>query len=311
MRVDVGADLDRLVAELAPGGQLDRVERLTGGVSAAVFRLDLVTAGGERRSVVLREYPERSFKELRSQIAALEHDVLAALHGAGVAVPEPLALDATGGSGDPYLVMEWIDGTTTVADDGLPGALDQMARFLARLHALDVGSLAIAGLPPTDDPIGAAPRYLPDDAVGDAVRVALGRLGAWRPRGTVLVHGDYWPGNILWQDGRLAAVIDWEDAACGDALADLATARVELECANGTDAMERFTRRYRSACSAEIGERPDLRGLPVWEVYVSSAALATMHEWGLSPEAEADRRRRTRRFFERAARDLARSGRGV
>ena len=26
----------------------------------------------------------------------------------------------------------------------------------------------------------------------------------------VLLHGDFWPGNILWRDGRLVAVIDWE-----------------------------------------------------------------------------------------------------
>jgi aminoglycoside phosphotransferase (APT) family kinase protein len=35
-----------------------------------------------------------------------------------------------------------------------------------------------------------------------------------------LLHGDYWPDNTLWRDGRLVCVIDWEDAALGDPLAD-------------------------------------------------------------------------------------------
>ena len=50
---------------------------------------------------------------------------------------------------------------------------------------------------------------------------------AWpfpRPNPPALLHGDYWPGNILWKDGRLAAVIDWEDACLGDPLVDLAMA---------------------------------------------------------------------------------------
>jgi len=32
----------------------------------------------------------------------------------------------------------------------------------------------------------------------------------------VLVHGDFWPGNILWQQNQLAGVIDWEDAMLGE-----------------------------------------------------------------------------------------------
>jgi aminoglycoside phosphotransferase (APT) family kinase protein len=33
---------------------------------------------------------------------------------------------------------------------------------------------------------------------------------------SVLLHGDYWPGNILWRDGTIEAVVDWEEAQFGD-----------------------------------------------------------------------------------------------
>ncbi len=33
----------------------------------------------------------------------------------------------------------------------------------------------------------------------------------------VLLHGDFWPGNTLWRNGSLLAVIDWEQPAAGDA----------------------------------------------------------------------------------------------
>jgi aminoglycoside phosphotransferase (APT) family kinase protein len=42
------------------------------------------------------------------------------------------------------------------------------------------------------------------------------------------LHGDYWPGNLLWNDGKLAAVLDWEDAERGDPLADIALARLDI-----------------------------------------------------------------------------------
>jgi len=52
-----------------------------------------------------------------------------------------------------------------------------------------------------------------------AIRNAL--LASWPPAQVsdpVVLHGDYWPGNVLWRDGRLVGVIDWEEAVrsrCG------------------------------------------------------------------------------------------------
>ena len=135
-----------------------------------------------------------------------------------------------------------------------------------------------------------------------AARLASGDVEQGLNRRVVL-HGDYWPGNVLWQDGRLVAVIDWEDASLGDPLADLATARVELLCRYGDDAMERFTTRYLAVHQDTSGPLR-LDSLPLWELYVSASALAAMGGWGLEPSEEARRRERTERFFDRAARQL-------
>ena len=78
-----------------------------------------------------------------------------------------------------------------------------------------------------------------------AVRAALDRI--WPPPlagQPVLLHGDYWPGNTLWRDGTLVGVLDWEDAALGDPVADLANARMELTMAFGAAAADGFTRQY-------------------------------------------------------------------
>ena len=92
-------------------------------------------------------------------------------------------------------------------------------------------------------------------------------LNAALPRKTrnpsVLLHGDYWPGNILWQNDTLVAVIDWEDAALGDPLSDLAITRLDLRWIFGTAAMKTFTEKYLRQVKLDITD------LPVWDLYAA------------------------------------------
>jgi hypothetical protein len=67
--------------------------------------------------------------------------------------------------------------------------------------------------------------------------------------------------------------------------------------------MEQFTGQYLAAYRDAIGSLP-LDSLALWELYVSAAALASMGAWGLAPAEEAERRRRTERFFDHAVRQL-------
>ena len=300
--MDATSAIDQAVVELEPGGRLVRMSALTGGVSADVFGLEIATTGGGTRRVVFRRHRAVDFKEHGPTVAAKEYRLLTALHRLGLAVPEPY-LHADAGAG-PYLVMEWVDGSTELPGDELPGALDQMARFLVELHAVDVRSLALPEVEPIEDPLVAVRSCLPSTDVGRVVAAKLARGHVVRgPDRRVVLHGDYWPGNVLWRDGRLVAVIDWEDACLGDPLADLATARVELLCRYGDDAMDRFTAGYLEIHRDTIGPLP-LDSLPLWELYVSASALAAMGGWGLDPAEEARRRQWTERFFERAAREL-------
>ncbi len=302
--VDVLSGIEHAVAALEPGGRLVAAHELTGGVSANVVGLDIATPAGSKRRVVFRQH-RADFKQHDRTVTAKEFRVLTALHREGLAVPEPYLCDDTATVTAPYLLIEWVEGTTDLATADVPAALDQMAQFLVRLHALDAGVLDVPELAPIEDPRAAVTAYLPPTDAGRRARAKLAAAAAAadvEPGGNrpVLLHGDYWPGNVMWQEGRLVAVIDWEDACLGDPLADLATARVELLCRYGAAAMDRFTDRYLAAERDSTG-RLQLEELPLWELYVSAAALATMGDWGLEPAAEAHRRRRTQHFFEQAA----------
>jgi aminoglycoside phosphotransferase (APT) family kinase protein len=95
-----------------------------------------------------------------------------------------------------------------------------------------------------------------------------------------VLHGDYWPGNVLWRDGRLAGVVDWEDALFGDPLADLAVTRLEIGGLYGVAAMNLLTRQY-------LARRPelDVSALPLWDLRAAMRASGfALGDWGLSPE---------------------------
>ena len=99
------------------------------------------------------------------------------------------------------------------------------------------------------------------------------------------MHGDFWPENLLWQNGAVAAILDWEDAAVGDPLSDVACCRVELRYKFGKASMQRFTQAY--ARHREVNRER----LALWQVYVAAAAQRFMGEWGLAPALEARMRR--------------------
>ena len=213
-------------------------------------------------------------------------------------MPEPLLLDVSRSVlPSPFLVMEMVEGTTVVDKNRLQEALHQMADFLLLLHNLDVEALGLSQLPRGEDPVLGALEYVPDTASQAALRAAIARRGT-KPTRTTLLHGDFWPGNILWKDNKLAAVIDWEDATIGSAVSDLAGCRSEIMVMYGEPAMETFTKRYLAGTTCEMSD------LSLWEVYAGFAALQTMADWGLAPEIEAVRRERTALFVDRAARKI-------
>lgn len=274
------------------GGTLRRRWTLHGGVSAAVSALELARPDGRTERVVVRQHGAADWKPLEEGVTGAEFALLGGLRRAGLPVPDPLLIDLSGEVlPAPYMVISFVAGAPE--PEALDPALAQMAGFLARLHDLDPAALDLPALPGRDDPLPELLDYLPPDLAGLRGALAGRRLGA--PPRASLLHGDFWPGNILWRGCDIAAVIDWEDAALGDPLADLAGCRVELLWRHGEAAMEAFTAHYRRLRGA-----PDAARLAGWELLVGGGGLAFMDRWGLAPEVEATMRARTGPFLRRA-----------
>jgi aminoglycoside phosphotransferase (APT) family kinase protein len=56
------------------------------------------------------------------------------------------------------------------------------------------------------------------------------------PGPTVFVHGDVWPGNMMWSGSACRALIDWKTAGVGSPGVDLGELRKQVAMANGEDA---------------------------------------------------------------------------
>jgi aminoglycoside phosphotransferase (APT) family kinase protein len=165
----------------------------------------------------------------------------------------------------------------------------QLSAQLARIHRVDLPLPDAAFLPP---PAGDLPE-LPANAhpAFEAQRVHAALKAAWpvaQRNKSTLLHGDYWPGNILWHDGQLAAVIDWEDAAFGDPLVDFAIARLDLLWIFGREALEGFSQQYRLLSAVDIAS------LPYWDLYavlrLARLAGANLAAWAafFQPYGRAD-----------------------
>lgn len=128
------------------------------------------------------------------------------------------------------------------------------------------------------------------------IRAALELM--WPPaqknKSTVL-HGDFWPGNLLWSQGEIAAVIDWEDAGVGDPLADLANARLEILMFFGMEAMQEFTDHY----SIRM-ESLDYTNLPYWDLSAALRPAGRMSGFGLERETLQTFRERHKLFVNQA-----------
>ncbi len=148
-------------------------------------------------------------------------------------VPEPLAAGRPGcGFPWPWSVYRWIEGTPvseqTVPDR--PRLAADLAAFLAALYQVDPA----AGRPPgphnffrgaplavyhgeTQQALGALKGHIDTELAAEVWQAAL--EATW-PGPPVWFHGDAQPGNLLVQDGRLCAVIDFGTCGVGDPACD-------------------------------------------------------------------------------------------
>jgi aminoglycoside phosphotransferase (APT) family kinase protein len=296
--------LKQLLGKIDPHSTLLRSWPLQGGVSAQITALEIARADGQTHTLIVRRHGALDLLH-NPQIAADEFKLLQILQSLGIAAPKPYVLDQSGEIfATPCIVVEYIEGQPEFAPTDLDDCLAQAAAQLSSIHAIDAARPDLSFLPDqrrvAAEHIQQRPARLDHTLNEGRIRDAL--ESAWpfpQHNRSVLLHGDFWPGNLLWQAGRLAAVIDWEDAKVGDPLADLANSRLEILWAFGADAMERFTQQYRSLAQLDVSS------LACWDLYAALRPAFKIAEWAADKATEERMRERHKLFVAQALQQLA------
>jgi aminoglycoside phosphotransferase (APT) family kinase protein len=171
--------------------------------------------------------------------------------------------------------MGYVPGRRTVLDD-----LDAYARELAHGMALihDVAPPAVDGLPDTraivEHTIGeeTCNRHgsTPTPAFWSVVRDGVDAVTWPDP---VLIHDDFHPGNVLFDGGRLSAVVDWPLAASGPPACDVAFCRLDAGLMLGLEVADAILAAYEAETGALLD---DIRW---WDLYAASRAETDLVVW--------------------------------
>lgn len=202
---------------------LSEIEALRAGSVNSNFRL--VDSTG-------RQFFLRIYEEQDEAGAAREVDLLGRLGARGVPtarpVPGPDGQWLREYAGKPVALFDWVDGTIVCQKQVTPERAARIGSALAEVHGTECGLLAagrfrIEDLEKRLDFIEESARAELAAAARD-IRSRLRRYAAERnpglPQG--LIHGDLFRDNVLWREGEVCALLDFESASRGPFAYDLA-----------------------------------------------------------------------------------------
>jgi aminoglycoside phosphotransferase (APT) family kinase protein len=223
----------------APPPEIVSLRRASLGRSRENWLFDAVwndDPAGSPEPLIVRRDPEGGLVDTDR---ALEFEVLRALEGSDLPTPTVRWLDPTGRwLGRPSLVMRRQPGESDYyvlnGDRPLEERITLARRFcdlLASVHLVPWGDLGLGTIlsdPGRDAARAELARFvtvLRKDELRayreiEAARTWLEEHAPACP-GTVLVHSDFKPGNLLLVGGEVTALLDWELAHLGDPLEDL------------------------------------------------------------------------------------------
>jgi len=158
-------------------------------------------------------------------------------------LPSPvlLGIDLDGSeAGVPASVESVVEGSTDWPAPTTTERLEAAGAAIARVHAICLGPsryLPYRPRPIAVDDFAADRRHgrMPTtpllrsaDAQVSAAKVGLDVVS--------FVHGDVWPGNMIWSGGAVRSLIDWKTAGVGHPGVDLGELRKQVAITQGHDA---------------------------------------------------------------------------
>lgn len=253
-----GEQLDR-VRDAIGASSLVHMERIEGGLGCT---MDVLSEGGTK--LVLRRYGPW-YADRGVDAAARETRALELLQRANVPAPAPIWADGEDGIFDEQTILiSHVDARPDLTPSNPFEWAEKLASVLSRIHDIRLEDDDLEIFPPGAGEDVARlqehPELILEHQLGEELlrrRVVLGQRDI--PSDQVFSHTDFWPGNTLWDDDELVAVVDWESPATGDREMDVAYCSLDIRYLGMDRVADHFIKSYRE----ESGE--SLPNLPHWE----------------------------------------------
>jgi len=238
---------------------IQSVTRLEGGQHAYTWRVD---AGSPELTVVVRQFPAGD------SAGAREQQVLQALGGLGGLAPVLLGSDLDGRwANSQTLLISWLDGQADITPTDPEKWAAQLGHALATLHTVPGDRLA--ALPRVVDCRGGSQRALAGP-LAPRIRSGWSQITASEE---VLAHYDYWSGNVVWRDEKLAGIVDWSGAARGPRGFDLGWCRLDLVLLFDEHLADVFLAAYEDGIGRTIYD------LALWDAWAVARSHAGVETW--------------------------------
>jgi aminoglycoside phosphotransferase (APT) family kinase protein len=260
----------------ALGARVVSSRRLPGGISAGMDVVEL-ERGDAAELVVLRRYVNQAWLAADPDLAVREAGLLEHLEARGIPVPRLLAVDGDGSeSGAACLVMSHVPGRPVHEPVDPEAWLDELVTTVLAIHEVPVPEHL--GLPDHDDQVDADVHVSGPVRHGHRVDEELWSTvaAAWPSvtrRPVALTHDDYHPGNVLWDEDRIAAVVDWTIASVGQARADLCYLRLDVTLCRGPELGDEVLAAHRRATGYDVEDRP------FWDLMAAVRAHGFEDSW--------------------------------
>ncbi|HEX6299060.1 MAG TPA: phosphotransferase [Acidimicrobiia bacterium] len=246
--------------------------RIDGGLSCT---MDVLKEGSTR--LLLRRYG--AWADNRGvDIAARETRALELLQRANIPAPAPIWVDSDGVFDEQAIVISFVEGEPDLTPANPFDWAEKLAAVLSRIHEIRLEDDDLDLFPPGAGEdiakIQENPEMVLEHPLGeDLLRRRMLLDNRDLESDLVFSHTDFWPGNTLWTDGDLAAVIDWESPAMGEREMDVAYCSLDIRYLGMDRVADHFIESYRELSGNS------LPNLSHWEAVALCRPMPDIAQW--------------------------------
>ena len=274
--------VQRVLNFISPYAKLLDVSPIPGGYSNHTHLIVADGPDGVELKFVVRQY--LSHEGDRGDKAVREFEILKLVRNYSIPAPEPLLLDDSGEIlGIPGIVTSFIEGQSELRPSNPEERAVMLAAILAKLHSIPLEISKAKFLLDANSEAtwfqrdSNAERIMSSHALGHDLLNASRNLNAAKVTPSI-VHTDIWPGNIIWENGHISGIVDWDDTGFGDPVLDIGYATMELSLAGYFDAAEILSLEYAKLIGKE------LQNLQFWQMAAAVKPIYKPKIWDVLEE---------------------------